>query len=116
MYMNLYKRAKELRRNATKAERILWKHLSNKKLNNLKFRSQAVIENRYIADFYFAEKKLIIEVDGDIHLQESTKENDLLRTQYLNDCNYHVIRFRNAEVLNDVYLVLIEILKVIERI
>lgn len=114
--MDLYLIAKELRRNATKAERILWKHLSNRKLNDYKFRSQAVIAGQYIADFYCAQKRLIIEVDGGIHFEKRLKENDHYRTLVLKSHGYYVLRFGNDEVLNETEFVLIQILRSIDQI
>ena len=69
------KYARNLRKNLTPEEKILWQYLRNRKLNGFKFLRQHPIMLRevssgkqfYIADFYCAEKKLIVEVDGLIH-------------------------------------------------
>ena len=58
--------AKELRREMTPAEKILWKHLKANRLNNLHFRRQQIVHG-YFADFYCHQQDLIIEVDGSIH-------------------------------------------------
>jgi very-short-patch-repair endonuclease len=57
----LYQYAKELRKNHTEAEDILWQHLRSRKLGGLKFRRQHPL-HKYIADFYCNEKKLVIEL------------------------------------------------------
>ena len=58
-------------------------------------RRQHIIDS-YISDFVCLRKKLIIEIDGKIHLKQ--KEFDQLRTLRLNDCGFEVIRFTNEEV------------------
>ena len=58
--------AKELRREMTPAEKILWEHLKANRLNNLHFRRQQIVHG-YFADFYCHQQDLIIEVDGSIH-------------------------------------------------
>ena len=60
------KRAKELWRDMTPAENILWEHLRAKRFNNLKLRRQQIIAG-FIVDFYCHSLGLIIEVDGEIH-------------------------------------------------
>jgi len=94
----LVERAKGMRKNATKAESVLWDELRNK-LTGTKFRRQHIIDH-FIVDFVCLSKKLVIEVDGDIH--DFQKEEDEARTAYLNNCGYKVIRFRNEEVINDI--------------
>ena len=86
----------------TPAELILWEHLKNKKLG-VKFRRQHVIEN-YIPDFVALSIKLIIEVDGGIHIKR--KKEDAARTKWLNFIGYSVIRFKNEEVENEIDCVL----------
>jgi len=98
------KRARELRQNMTKAEQLLWKKLRNRAFLNLKFLRQHPIiyqmsDNRpyyFIADFYCAEKKLVIEVDGKIH--DFQKEDDLQREDILRNLNLSVLRINNEEV------------------
>ena len=113
--MDIFAKAKQLRRRATKAERILWSTLSNKQLFDYKFRSQAVIEYKYIADFYCAKKKLIIEIDGDVHLLPEVAENDRKRTLILKSAGYEVIRFTNKQVLNHISFVQQKILEQLDR-
>ena len=90
-------RAKDLRFNQTTTERLLWGCLRNRQINGLKFRRQHPI-GFYIVDFFCAETNLIIEVDGDSHLQRV--EYDQRRTLWLEEQGLRVIRFTNEEVLN----------------
>lgn len=93
----IFKNAKELRKNMTAAEMVLWLHL-REGLNGLKFRRQHPI-GLYIADFYCHKVKLIIEIDGSIHKQEEVKENDKIRETELQKWGYKIIRFSNEEVM-----------------
>jgi very-short-patch-repair endonuclease len=88
-------RARELRQPQTPAEERLWAHLRNRQLAGLKFRRQHAI-GRFIVDFYFPERRLVVEVDGDSHADQA--EYDQARTEWLSDQGYHVIRFTNREV------------------
>lgn len=72
----ILERAKELHREMTPAEKILWKEVKINKLNGLHFRRQQIIHG-YIADFYCHQHELIVEVDGGIHDQQ--KEYDAER-------------------------------------
>lgn len=101
----LLERAKEMRNNPTAAESVLWESLKSKKLG-FKFRQQHLIGD-FIVDFVCLSKKLIVEVDGEIH--ETQKEADLNRTQVLNSLGYKVIRFKNEKVIGDIDAVLEEI-------
>src|SRR6266850_1379197 len=65
----LMTRARHLRRNATRYERILWRHLRNRKFDNWKFRRQHPVD-RYILDFYCPEARIAIELDGGGHNDE----------------------------------------------
>lgn len=67
----IHKQAKELRKRETKAEKILWSFLSNHQLI-VKFRRQHPV-NQFIVDFYSHELKLVIEVDGEIHLKKEIR-------------------------------------------
>ncbi|MFA9390324.1 MAG: endonuclease domain-containing protein [Prolixibacteraceae bacterium] len=83
-----------LKDNPTQAEKVLWEFLRNKKIG-YKIRRQHIIDN-FITDFVCLNKKLVIEIDGKIHLKY--KEYDELRTFKLNQKGYEVIRFTNEEV------------------
>jgi leucyl-tRNA synthetase len=92
--------AREMRKEQTEAENILWQNLRNKNVDNLKFRRQHLID-QFIVDFVCIEKKLVIEVDGGYHNQPEQKEYDGIRTKCLNENGFQVIRFTNEEVLFD---------------
>lgn len=92
----LYQRARELRDNATHAEEVLWGYLRTKPLG-YKFRRQHPYAI-YILDFYCHCKKLVIEVDGDIHNQEEVRALDTLRQRQLEADGLKVIRFTNEEI------------------
>jgi very-short-patch-repair endonuclease len=89
-----YTRRKELRNNLTHQEIILWIQLKNKNMG-YKFQRQHSI-GPYIVDFYCAQKKLIIELDGSQHLDK--EEYDRERTLFLQSLGFKVLRFWNSEV------------------
>ena len=95
----LTQKARENRKNPTPAEKKLWyEALSNKRLSNLKFIRQKPLDE-YIVDFYCAELMLAIEIDGDTHAGQ--EQYDKRRTENLNKYGVEVIRYTNAEVLNN---------------
>ncbi len=106
----LYQYGRELRQSATNAEKILWEHLRNRKLNGLKFRRQHPID-KFIADFYCHEKKLVIELDGSVHDDKMNAQYDEARTYELKELSIRVIRFRNSEVEKNIEFVLKKIIK-----
>jgi very-short-patch-repair endonuclease len=91
-------RSRTLRKEMTIAERLLWKALRNKQLNQYKFRRQHPY-GKYILDFVCLEAKLVIEVDGGQH-QENTMY-DQNRSMWLERQGFKVLRFWNNEVLNN---------------
>jgi very-short-patch-repair endonuclease len=95
----VFELAKELRRNMTDAEIILWNCLKVG-INGLKFRRQHPI-GIYIADFYCHKIKLVIEVDGSMHNKKEIKEFDERRENDLKNWGYNVIRFSNEHVLKE---------------
>lgn len=99
-YPLLKEYALENRNKPTGAEEQLWKLIKTKKLDGCKFRRQHII-GQYIADFVCLEKRLIIEVDGSIHQLPENKENDEVRTAWLNKLGFKVIRFNNSDILNN---------------
>lgn len=102
---SLRERPRELRKTATEAESVLWHFLRDRKLNGLKFRRQHRIK-RIILDFYCAEKKLGIEVDGNIHAKPEQQDRDRERSAELERAGIRIIRFNNSEVMNDIDSVL----------
>ncbi len=97
-----------LRKNLTPAEAFLWSKLKARQFKNKRFTRQHSIGN-YIVDFYCAEYRLIIELDGEIHNNPSQEEKDLNRTKYLENLNYKVIRFENKMVFDNLPSVFFEI-------
>ncbi len=86
-----------LKNNPTHAEKIIWEYLRNQKTGH-KIRRQHIIDN-FVADFICLLQKVVIEIDGKIHLKQ--KEYDALRTEKLNQLGYEVIRFANEDIFND---------------
>ena len=108
----MLERAKELRRNMTPAEKILWRHLKANRLNGLHFRRQQVVHG-YFPDFYCHQHELIVELDGGIH--EFQKEYDAEREVYLMSLGFRIIRFKNEEVMKNLKGVLQKIVDECEK-
>lgn len=90
--------SRTLRKNSTPQEKKLWNILRNNQ-SGYKFRRQFAVDNKYIADFICLEKRLIIELDGGQHNQSF---KDTIRTFYLEDQNFRLIRFWNFEINNNI--------------
>ncbi len=103
--------ARNLRKNQTDAEKIIWYQLRNRNLCGYKFRRQHPIGN-YIVDFVCIDKKLIIELDGGQH--QLQKEADLERTKTLNQMGFKVLRFWNNSVLENPDAVLGQVLGLLQ--
>ena len=99
--------ARENRKNATLAEDVLWNYL-RRGVSGVKFLRQHVIGD-YIVDFVSRHEGLVVEVDGGYHSEPRQQESDELREEELERMGYHVIRFSNEEVMNDIESVLDEI-------
>lgn len=96
---------RDLRRNMTKAEEILWQRVRNKQLCGVRVRRQYGFGS-YVLDFYVPKISLAIEVDGGIHLSKNQKERDLNKDTFLNDNGIEVLRIKNEEIFDDLdYLV-----------
>ena len=95
---HLVEKAKELRKNMTPAEKRLWYGY----LKTFKFRvlRQRPIDN-FIVDFFCAQLKLVIEVDGESYFTDEGRDYDWERTQILEGYGLKVLRFTNDEVLQD---------------
>jgi very-short-patch-repair endonuclease len=107
--------ARNLRKNQTEAEMLLWSHLRSQGLSGCKFRRQHPINN-IITDFYCSKAHLAIEIDGGHHADEAILKKDMERTAYLNQKGIRVIRFWNHDVLENLDDVLAEIDATIEEI
>ena len=104
----LLARARELRQDATDAEKLLWQLLRNRQLDGWKFRRQHPI-GKYILDFYCHEARLAIELDGSQHAETEQAEYDRQRTESLEAEGIRVLRFWNNEVLKETQAVVQEI-------
>ena len=102
-------RARELRREMTPAEKILWEELRANKLG-VHFRRQQVIAG-FIVDFYCHKSALVIEVDGDIH--DLQQEEDERREKVLSALGLRIVRFRNDDVVRNLMLVVTKIREII---
>jgi very-short-patch-repair endonuclease len=98
---SIFKLARELKKNETEAEKFLWSKLNKNQIKVFQFRRQHPI-NMFIADFYCAKLKLVIEVDGNIHEITDYKEHDNGRSDYFDDLGITVIRFTNEQILNEI--------------
>jgi len=96
--MALTSNARNLRKNQTDAERLLWQKLRNRQLCGQKFRRQFPIDP-FIVDFVCLELKLIVELDGSQHAEQI--EYDQNRTEQLQQRGFKVIRFWNNDVLKN---------------
>ena len=92
--------SRNLRKNQTDAEKLLWRSLRGKQLEGLRFRRQHPI-GRYIVDFVCLDKRLVLELDGDQHGEEAGQIKDYERDLWLNKEGYQVLRFWNSEVFTN---------------
>ncbi len=104
----LLQAARDLRKNMTDAEQLLWQCLRGKQLDGFKFRRQHPLE-RFVLDFYCVSAKLAIELDGGQHNTDDVKAKDAERTAYLERHGIRVIRFWNHEVFENLEGVLTRI-------
>jgi very-short-patch-repair endonuclease len=112
---SLAKLSKMLRRRGTHAERILWLQLRRKQFGGFKFRRQEQI-GKYIVDFVSFEIKLIIEVDGGQHNEDKHLQDDAVRSGWLTNQGFKVIRFWNNEILTNLDGVILSMIEVIREI
>jgi len=92
---NLTGNARSLRKNMTKEERHLWYDFL--KTLPVTVNRQKVIGN-YIADFYCAKTKIVIEIDGSQHYEDDAMEYDKKRTEYFESLGIKVLRYTNKDV------------------
>jgi very-short-patch-repair endonuclease len=98
-----YAIARRLRRELTPAEKILWGQLRNRRFAGFKFRRQQPID-RYVADFFCAAARLVVELDGESHVGKDV--HDATRQAYLETQGLRVVRFWNTLVYDDLDTVL----------
>ena len=92
---SLVPNARNLRKNMTKEERHLWYDFL-KSLPVMVHRQKVI--GRYIVDFYIAEAKLVIELDGSQHYEAAGQQADQSRDAYLNSLGLQVLRYSNSDV------------------
>ena len=90
-------RARELRKNSTLSEVLLWNVLKQKRANGLDFDRQKVIGN-YIVDFYCRQASLVIELDGSQHFTDRGEAYDNIRTEVLEKYGLSVLRISNLDI------------------
>jgi very-short-patch-repair endonuclease len=93
-----------LRKEMTESEQRLWSYIRKKQLG-IQFYRQKPIGN-FIVDFYAPKAKLVVEIDGSQHFEESNIEQDKLRDNYLRTLGLNIMRFDNGQVLNNTEIVL----------
>jgi very-short-patch-repair endonuclease len=91
--------ARKLRRRAPEAEKLLWSRLRARQLEGVKFRRQVPLFG-FVVDFAALESRLIIEIDGGQHAE--AVDANAARAAILENAGYHVIRFWNNDVLNNI--------------
>jgi len=92
--------AREFRRNPTPQEQQVWEWVRDRKLEGLKFRRQQIIRG-FVADFYCAEHRLAVELDGTIHDSPEAQEYDSMRDEVFRSVNVRVLRIPNEECTKD---------------
>ena len=105
--------ARENRNNMTLGEKALWSSLRHKFLGHRFYRQYIIAD--YIVDFLCHEGGVIIEVDGGYHSEPRQAEDDELRTQRLEQLGFHVLRFSNEEILENIEDVENRLLEFIEK-
>ena len=92
--------ARELRNHSTKSEIRLWQQLKGKQVYGYDFHRQKPLLN-FIADFYCYELQLVIELDGYSHQFEAVQIKDEVKQKELENIGLTVLRFQDAEVMQD---------------
>jgi 5-methyltetrahydrofolate--homocysteine methyltransferase len=100
VYQLLKQFALDNRNKPTEAEALLWDVLKSKQFEGFKFRRQHII-GTYITDIVCLDRRLVVEIDGLIHQLPENKESDAIRTNWLEEKGFKVIRFTNDEVIKN---------------
>ena len=108
------KRARELRKNQTAAERKLWRYLRLLKTDGFHFRRQVPIDH-FIADFACFSARLVIELDGGQHNMESDRSRDAERDAHLRRNGFTVLRFWNNDVMANPEGVMVVVRRILDR-
>ena len=109
---------RHLRRKSTQAERVLWQELRNRKMDGLKWRRQYPLmvndgdtDWTFVADFFCASEKLVIEIDGAVH--DDQHDYDNARTAAIKVLGLRVMRFTNNDIMQDTRRVIDRILSIV---
>ncbi len=97
---HLKHKARQLRKNMTDSERVLWSRLRGKQVSGIQFCRQKPI-GKYIVDFYAPKAKLVVEIDGSQHMETDHIKKDENRDEYLANVFLKVLRFNSREVLKE---------------
>ena len=92
--------ARRMRREMTQAELRLWLRLRNRALAGFRFRRQAPIGS-FVVDFFCAERKLVVEVDGEHHGFDAEVARDATRQHWIEAQGHHVLRVSNHDVMTN---------------
>jgi very-short-patch-repair endonuclease len=93
--------SRELRKNMTDVERLLWSKIRMRQLNGYQFYRQRIIQD-YIVDFYCPRARLVIEVDGGQHYSGKVAKTDRKRDEDLRKLGLKVLRFADTDVLKNI--------------
>jgi very-short-patch-repair endonuclease len=93
--------ARQLRTNATSAERRLWNGVRREQIGGFRFRRQVVLSG-FVVDFACYEARLVIEVDGATHSTDAELARDASRSAALGSRGYGVLRFTNDEIFHNI--------------
>ncbi len=99
-----------LRKNMTESELLLWSRIRRKQINERQFYRQKIIGN-YIVDFYCPSARLIIQVDGSQHFDQSGLRRDMSQDEEMRRLGLRVLRFSSHEVIVDIGGVVSEIIE-----
>lgn len=113
-YSGLVDRARELRQQQTPAESIVWELLRDRRCGGMKFRRQHQVGN-YIADYFCSDHKLVIELDGDVHMTPEVMAKDAQRDAYLRALGFTVMRFQNHLVVEQPDAFLSQVLAMVQH-
>jgi very-short-patch-repair endonuclease len=98
---NLREYSRDLRKNMTHAERLLWGTVRKQQILGCQFYRQRIVGN-YIVDFFCPKARLVVEVDGSQHGTYEGLEKDRIRDQYMKDHGLQVVRVNDVDVLTNI--------------
>ena len=104
---------RQLRREQTEAEKLLWYCLRGRQLYGLKFRCQYPF-GPYVLDFYCHEYKLCVELDGGQHYESAGIQHDEQRQAFLTSHSIYTLRFSNRDVLQHLEAVLLQVAEAVK--